>query len=130
MGKPVSAAPPTVVRRRGGFQQQFNNPNNRRGNMNNQRPVGFRPKVAPAATSSAYNRKWLEKADQEKTPFSDELMTTTFGKENVEKLVSACKTATESEVSESNRLLNDDYIYSVQITSHRVPHVPVHLSRM
>lgn len=125
MGKPAAVAPATVVRRRGGFQYNTNN----RRNMN-QRPVGFRSNPTTSATSPAYNRKWLEKADQEKTPFSDELMSTTFGKENVEKLVSACKTATETEVSESNRLLNDDYIYSVQITSHRVPHVPVHLSRM
>lgn len=125
MGKPaatrVATTPANRARRTGGYQYT---PNRR---IVNQRPGA--PKVA-AATSAAYNRKWLEKANAEKKPFEEEVMKTTFGKENVEKLVSACKAATESEVSESNRLLNDDYIYSVQITSHRVPHVPVHLSRM
>lgn len=131
MGKPAATPVATTAanraRRTGGYQYT---PNRR---IVNQRPgvkfPAFKPKVA-AATSAAYNRKWLEKANAEKKPFEEEVMSTTFGKENVNKLVAACKAATESEVSESNRLLNDDYIYSVQITSHRVPHVPVHLSRM
>jgi len=53
-----------------------------------------------------------------------------FSKENIEKLVDVVKNATETEVNQSRRLLPDDYIYSLQITSQRVPHVPVHLSRI
>lgn len=82
------------------------------------------------ATSSVYSRKWLEENDREKQPFADEVLASTFGPENLEKLVTACKEATQKEVDESNRLLSDDYVYSVQITSHRTPHVPMHLSRM
>lgn len=117
---PTLAATP--VRRRGGF-------------VNNRQP-GYVQKFSrnnhgtAGGNNSTFNRKWLEENDKEKKPFADEVLATTFGKENLEKLVAAAKTATETEVNESNRLLSDDYIYSVQITSHRSPHVPVHLSRM
>lgn len=120
---PTVAVASTPVRRRGGYV--------------NKRPVGYVQKFprvnqggAPNPVNSAFNRKWLEENDKDKKPFSDEILATTFGKENIEKLVAAVKNATDSEVNESNRLLSDDYIYSVQITSHRSPHVPVHLSRM
>lgn len=107
--------------------------NGRRGFINNRRPLGgvqkFRT-AEPKPMSSVFNRKWLEENDKDKKPFSEELLSTTFGKENLEKLVAAVKLATETEVNESNRLLADDYVYSVQITSHRAPHIPVHLSRM
>lgn len=78
----------------------------------------------------AFSQRWLEDNDKERKPFSDELFTNVFSKENVEKLVGVVKNATETEVNQSRRLLPDDYIYSLQITSQRVPHVPVHLSRM
>ncbi len=78
----------------------------------------------------AFSQRWLEDNDKERKPFSDELFTSVFSKENIEKLVSVVKNATETEVNQSRRLLPDDYIYSLQITSQRVPHVPVHLSRM
>lgn len=81
-------------------------------------------------TSTVYTRKWLEENDKEKVAFPDDVLAGTFGTENVSKLVAACKLATETEVAESNRLLSDDYVYSVQITSHRAPHIPMHLSRM
>lgn len=68
--------------------------------------------------------------DKERKPFSDDLFNDVFSKENIEKLVDVVKNATETEVNESRRLLPDDYVYSLQITSQRVPHVPVHLSRM
>lgn len=110
-----------------------NNTVRRRGFVN-KRPIGggiqkFRS-AEPKPMSSVYNRKWLEENDKDKKPFSDELLASTFSKENLEKVVAAVKLATDTEVNESNRLLGDDYIYSVQITSHRAPHVPVHLSRM
>lgn len=78
----------------------------------------------------AFSQRWLEDNDKERKPFSDELFTGVFSKENIEKLVGVVKNATETEVNQSRRLLPDDYIYSLQITSQRVPHVPVHLSRM
>lgn len=78
----------------------------------------------------AFSQRWLEDNDKDRKPFSDELFTNVFSKENIEKLVGVVKNATETEVNQSRRLLPDDYIYSLQITSQRVPHVPVHLSRM
>lgn len=80
--------------------------------------------------NAIYTKNWLLAADSAKKPFAEELFTTTFSKENIEKSVNALKVATENEVSESPRLLKDDYLYSVQIVSHRTPHIPVHLSRM
>ncbi|KAG4078844.1 hypothetical protein HA402_007394 [Bradysia odoriphaga] len=78
----------------------------------------------------AFSQRWLEDNDKDRKPFSDELFSNVFSKENIEKLVDVVKNATETEVSQSRRLLPDDYIYSLQITSQRVPHVPVHLSRI
>lgn len=78
----------------------------------------------------AFSQRWLEDNDKERKPFSDDLFNNVFSTENIEKLVAVVKNATETEVNESRRLLTDDYIYSLQITSQRVPHVPVHLSRM
>lgn len=78
----------------------------------------------------AFSQRWLEDNDKERKPFSDELFSNVFSKENIEKLVAVVKNATDTEVNQSRRLLPDDYIYSLQITSQRVPHVPVHLSRM
>lgn len=77
-----------------------------------------------------FSNKWMDIIYEEKPPFPEELFETCFSQEKVESLVAALKAATEKEVAESNRLLEDDYTYSVQITSHKVPHVPVHLSRM
>lgn len=78
----------------------------------------------------AFSQRWLEDNDKERKPFNAELFSNVFSKENIEKLVAVVKNATDTEVNQSRRLLPDDYIYSLQITSQRVPHVPVHLSRM
>lgn len=129
-----------TIRRRGGVNnaakraaaQQY-----KFGNKTLNRSVA--PQAGGAATagggdkqqqSTVYTRKWLEENDKEKVPFAEDVLATTFGTENLGKLVAACKQATDGEVNESNRLLSDDYVYSVQITSHRAPHVPMHLSRM
>lgn len=77
-----------------------------------------------------FSNRWMTMVYEEKPPFPEELYSTMFSNEKIETLVAALKLATEKEVQESNRLLEDDYTYSVQITSHKVPHVPVHLSRM
>ncbi|KAJ6643507.1 Ribosomal L1 domain-containing protein [Pseudolycoriella hygida] len=83
-----------------------------------------------AASRLAFSQRWLEDNDKERKPFADELFNTVFSKESIQKLVNVVKNATETEVNESRRLLPDDYIYSLQITSQRTPHVPVHLSRI
>lgn len=83
-----------------------------------------------ASNRLSFSQRWLEDNDRERKPFGDELFDGIFSKESIEKLVSVVKNATDTEVGQSRRLLPDDYIYSLQITSHRVPHVPVHLSRM
>lgn len=77
-----------------------------------------------------FSNKWMTQVYAEKPPFPEELFQTTFSQEKVETLVEALKLATEKEVQDSIRLLEEDYTYSVVITSHKVPHVPVHLSRM
>lgn len=82
------------------------------------------------SSKAIFTKKWLLMADKERTPFPENLFDTTFSRENIEKLVTACRTATEKEVNESQRLLPDDYMYSMHIISHRIPHLPVHLTRM
>lgn len=77
-----------------------------------------------------YSNRWMLRVYQEKPPFPDELFDTMFTKEKIETLVAALKLATDKEVEESKRLLESDYTYSLMIASHKVPHVPVHLSRM
>lgn len=77
-----------------------------------------------------FSNKWMMKVYAEKPPFPEELFKSTFSKARLETLVAALKMATEKEVNESSRLLEEDYTYSVMISSHKVPHVPVHLSRM
>ena len=77
-----------------------------------------------------YSNRWMTKVYEEKPPFPEDLFKTTFSQEKLETIVAALKLATDKEVKDSIRLLEDDYTYSVQITSHKVPHVPVHLSRV
>lgn len=77
-----------------------------------------------------YSNRWMLRVYQEKPPFPDELFDTMFTKDKIETLVAALKLATDKEVEESKRLLESDYTYSLMIASHKVPHVPVHLSRM
>lgn len=84
----------------------------------------------PQAGPKLYSNRWMLRVYQEKPPFPEELFETMFTKEKVETLVAALKLATDKEVEESKRLLESDYTYSVMIASHKVPHVPVHLSRM
>lgn len=87
-------------------------------------------KGSQATGIKAFSNKWMSQVYAEKPQFPEELFETTFSKEKVETLVEALKLATEKEVSDSIRLLEEDYTYSVVVTSHKVPHVPVHLSRM
>lgn len=77
-----------------------------------------------------YSNRWMLKVYQEKPPFPEELFETIFTNGKIETLVAALKLATEKEVEDSTRLLESDYTYSLMIASHKVPHVPVHLSRM
>lgn len=77
-----------------------------------------------------YSNRWMLRVYQEKPPFPDDLFNTMFTKEKITTLVEALKLATDKEVEESKRLLESDYTYSLMIASHKVPHVPVHLSRM
>lgn len=88
------------------------------------------PTPQPPTGPKLYSNRWMQKVYAEKPPFPEELFDTVFKKEKVETLVAALKVATEKEVEESKRLLEGDYTYSVMIASHKVPHVPVHLSRM
>lgn len=87
-------------------------------------------KTSQATGIKPFSNKWMSQVYIEKPPFPDELFQTTFSKEKLETLVEALKLATDKEVQESIRLLEEDYTYSVVVTSHKVPHVPVHLSRM
>lgn len=114
MGKPTGRPPASSMKFKTPDTNRIKNLMMRRRNQKN----------------AIYTKNWLLTVDSAKKPFADELFSTTFSKENLEKLINALKIATESEVSESPRLLKDDYLYSIQIVSHRVPHVPVHLSRM
>lgn len=77
-----------------------------------------------------YTRQWLVTANKQRTPFADSEFETTFSTENVNKLLNELKAATEAKISASNRLIDEDYTYSVQVTSQQRPHVPVHLLRM
>lgn len=88
------------------------------------------PTQMPPTGPKLYSNRWMQKVYAEKPPFPDDLFETIFKQEKVETLVAALKVATEKEVEESKRLLEGDYTYSVMIASHKVPHVPVHLSRM
>lgn len=86
--------------------------------------------ITAAQGVKKFSNRWMSMVYEEKPSFPEQLFNTMFTKEKIETLVAALKMATEKEVEESNRLLEDDYTYSVQITSHKVPHVPVHLSRV
>lgn len=87
-------------------------------------------KPSQATGIKPFSNKWMAQVYAEKPQFPEELFQSTFSKEKVETLVEALKLATEKEVEDSIRLLEEDYTYSVVVTSHKVPHVPVHLSRM
>lgn len=77
-----------------------------------------------------YTREWLITANKQRKPFPDSEFETSFSTENVTKLLNELKAATEAKISASNRLIDEDYTYSVQVTSQQRPHVPVHLLRM
>lgn len=77
-----------------------------------------------------YSDEWLSQVYAEKPQFPDELFKTTFAEEKLGTLVEALKLATEKEVRDSNRLFEEDYTYSIEVTSHKAPHVPVSLTRM
>lgn len=104
-----------------GSQQEQQQPNaGKQANKAQQQPTG--PKLG--------SNKWMEKVYNEKPPFPAELFETIFTTEKLQALVAALKTATEKEVAESKRLLESDYTYSLMISSWKIPHVAVHLSRM
>lgn len=77
-----------------------------------------------------YSNRWLAKVYDEKPPFPENVLNTVFAPERVTTIVKALKEATAKEVEESNRLLEDNFTYSLQISSFKIPHVNVHLSRM
>lgn len=77
-----------------------------------------------------YSNRWLAKVSEEKPPFPEEMFATKFALERLTTIVQALKQATEKDVDESQRLIGDNYTYSVQITSHKAPIVNVHLTRM
>lgn len=86
--------------------------------------------IKAGANVKVYSNRWLAKVVEEKPPFPDELFDTTFAPERLTSIVKALKDATEKEVNESSRLLADNYIYSLQLTSFKAPPSHVHLSRV
>lgn len=72
----------------------------------------------------------MQQVYEQKPPFPEDVLNTVFAKERISTIVQALKEATTKEVEESNRLLEDDFTYSLQVTSFKIPHVNVHLSRM
>lgn len=99
-------------------------------NLNRKGKPKQEPTLQAPTGPKLYSNRWMQKVYAEKPPFPDAHFDTIFKKEKIETLVAALKVATEKEVEESKRLLEGDYTYSVMIASHKVPHVPVHLSRM
>lgn len=89
-------------------------------------PAG--PSVATQRNS--FNREWLLKADKNRQLFPDELFTTTFSQENVEKLITELKEITNKKVAESRRLCDDDHTFSLQLNSFGWVQSPMHLTRM
>lgn len=87
-------------------------------------------KRGPSQGIKPFSNKWMLKVYDEKPPFPEELFSSQFSKPKLETLVAALKQATDKEVSESTRLLEEDYTYSLQVTCHKVPHVSVHLTRV
>lgn len=79
---------------------------------------------------NTFNRAWLLKADKNRQPFADELFTTTFSQENVEKVITDLKELTNKKLSESRRLCEDDFTFSLQVNSFGWLQVPMHLTRM
>ena len=77
-----------------------------------------------------FTRKWLETVHKCRKPFDEELLTTTFSKENVGRLLNELKTATNAKIAETQRLVDDDFTYFLQITSQRTPFYPLHLTRL
>lgn len=116
---PAAGTVKTSVRRQGNVNKR---PKDGPKKLSNRRkaPVAKKPLAVPQHLQASVEVK----------PFSNEILDTTFSKNNLRELVAAVKLATATEVEKNNRLLSDDFIYSVQITSHRVPHVPLRLSRM
>lgn len=113
-----------------GAEQRARNRMPRMDNDDARSAIFQKRKQEKEAKYAIFTKDWLTAADAAKTPFAEELFVTTFSPANLQKLINAAKTATENEVSESTRLLKDDYTYSLQITSHRSPNYSVHLSRM
>lgn len=101
-----------------GQGQALNRKRKLRGGANKQQQRGF------------YSNKWMIQVYEEKPPFPEELFATKFSQQKLETIVSALKMATAKEVDESPRLLEEDYVYSLQVTCHRIPNVNAHLTRV
>lgn len=82
------------------------------------------------ANVKVYSNRWLAKVVEEKPAFPDELFDSTFSHERITSIVKALKEATDKEVNDSNRLLIDNYTYSLQVTSFKAPLTHIHLSRV
>lgn len=90
----------------------------------------FNSNMNNASLKNGYTRKWLLSVDKQRKPFSDEDFEQTFSQESVLNKINELKTMTSTKVAASNRLVDEDYMYSVQITSQYRPHLPMHLLRM
>lgn len=77
-----------------------------------------------------YTRKWLDAADKNRQPFDEDLFSTILSVENVTKILSELKTETSNKIAENQRVIDDDFVYFLQVTSQRTPHIPLHLLRM
>lgn len=82
------------------------------------------------ANVKVYSNRWLAKVVEEKPPFPDELFNSTFNPDRVTFIVKALREATDKEVNDSARLLQDNYTYSLQVTSFKAPISHIHLSRV
>lgn len=78
------------------------------------------------------NKFWIDSHHQAPVPFPDSLFADdgVFGKAKLISIVDELKTITQSRVSESIRLMPENYLYTLAIHTHMPPHVPYNLTRM
>lgn len=78
------------------------------------------------------NRLWIDAHHQAPEPFAESLFSddAVFGREKLISIVNELKTTTENRVSESIRLMPENYLYMLAIHTHFPPHVPYHLTRV
>lgn len=80
--------------------------------------------------ANGYTRKWLTAVNKNPKPFGEELFTTTFSTENVQKVISETKAGVDAKIESSLRYVDEDYYFMLQLTSFVRPHAPIHLLRM